>query len=256
MASEVIRIGESRSRAPRSTSAAAERLALLLLQVLAVVDQQDPVAGGDPEDGEEADQRAERDDAAGDPGGQHAADQRHRQREEDQRRRAASCGTRPAAAAGSQPGDDRRARAAGSAPPAAPAYSPSSSAWYPRAKLHRAPASVCSSLTTEPRSRPSTLPPTSSRPGVALRGRWRSGWAAARPSATSPSRTWSPGRRVDRQVLDAGHAVPGRSGCSRPRRRRPCPARKMSPTSSPATSVAAARRTSPGLRPYFSAWPG
>ena len=38
------------------------------------------------------------------------------------------------------------------------------------------------------------------------------------------------------------------------RRRRPCRPRKMSPTSSPATRVAAARRTSPGLRPYFSAF--
>ena len=61
MASAVIRIGDSRSLAPRITSARPNALALLALEVLEVADHQDPVARGDPEHGEEPDQRAEDD---------------------------------------------------------------------------------------------------------------------------------------------------------------------------------------------------
>jgi hypothetical protein len=64
VASAVIRIGDSRSRAPRRTSSGTEALALVPLQVLEVVDHQDAVARGDPHHGEEAHQRPERDDAA------------------------------------------------------------------------------------------------------------------------------------------------------------------------------------------------
>ena len=63
VASAVIRIGASRSSAPRSTSAA-ERLALALLEVAVVAHEHDAVARRDPEDGDEADQRAERQHAA------------------------------------------------------------------------------------------------------------------------------------------------------------------------------------------------
>ena len=74
MASVVIRIGESRSCAPRSTSAR-PKLAFVLLEVLEVVDHQDPVARGDPEHRVEPDEGAEREDAAADPRCEYSADQ-------------------------------------------------------------------------------------------------------------------------------------------------------------------------------------
>ena len=108
MASEVIRIGASRSRAPRSTSAGPNSHALVLFEVLAVVDQQDAVAGSDAEDGEEPDQRAEGDDATARPGREHAADQRHRQGQEDEHRQPPPPERRLQQEQDRAPGDERR----------------------------------------------------------------------------------------------------------------------------------------------------
>ena len=80
----VIRIGDSRSLAPRRTSSETERLAFHLLEMAIVLDQQDAVPRGDAEHRDDADERAEREDAVAREGRQHAADERRRKREEDQ----------------------------------------------------------------------------------------------------------------------------------------------------------------------------
>ena len=86
-------------------------------------------------------------------------------------------------------------------------------------------------------------------PRAGSRAGSRSASARRCTSATSSSRTWPPSGVSISRFSDVGQAVRAPRACSRPARRRPCRPRKMSPTSSPAISVAAARRTSPGLRP-------
>ena len=76
-------------------------------------------------------------------------------------------------------------------------YSPSSSTWYPRASCTE-PSFCLISLTTEPRSRPSTAAPTSRY----LESPCRSmalGFGCSATVATSPSLMWPPdGRSIGR----------------------------------------------------------
>ena len=86
VASAVMRIGDSRSRAPRRTSAGpnsspSNRSRCWKWLIIMI-----PLRAAMPEHGEEADERPERQDAAAEVGRDHAADQRRRQRQErDQR---------------------------------------------------------------------------------------------------------------------------------------------------------------------------
>ena len=213
MASAVIRIGESRSLAPRMTSSRPNGTPSTLFEVLQVADHQDPVAGGDPEHGEEADERAEVDVADEQPRGEDAADERHRQRQEHQRREPDALERRLE----QEQDRDRRAEAHQQQPVlgglALGALAEQRDVVADRELDLREPRLDGGRRGADRLPLPATLALTSilfeplirvMSLGVVLTTRF----------ATLPSRTWPPSGRVDQQVLDVAEVAARPRGCS------------------------------------------
>ena len=198
--SVVIRIGESLSRAPRSISPG-RRHAFIFLEMLAVTDQHDAVARGDTHHREESDQRAERQDAAA--------------------RYAAR--TPPTRATGSVKMD--------MSPAASSRRTPAAGGRPRPVRQSRQPESAVGGLTFRVLAQDSVVDPTGNstarrafwtrhnRGEIAVLRRWpdvdapgafralmRWAWRQG-DAATSASRICCAARGVDRQVLDAAHAV-------------------------------------------------
>ena len=248
VARAVIRIGDSRSwrpatRAPgrRSPPRGVSRCWKWLIIMI-------PVARGDTEHREEPHKRTERDRAAGQVDGEHAARQGDRAGPGRRARPAASCAARrrrrrktPSTAASAN--RSRRLCAV-----CRSAYSPEQLRVVAEREIDRRRAAASMSLTTEPRSRPSTFALDVDAPRVALafdrvRRRLRRG-------RRRPAQTHVPAAgRVEEEIADVGQAVARFRRAPDVARRRPSRRGRCRRPPRRTSRVAAARRTSPGLIP-------
>ncbi len=178
------------------------------------------------------------------PGGEHAADQRHRQGEEHQQGqppagRTTACSSSRTATPAST-GGEQQLPVLGGLPLL---VLPEHLGVVAERERDRLRASPRARVTTDPGRAPRRRRPRRAG-GVALPLDAFGRRCRSRTVATSARRTRLAGRRVDRQALDRAHAVARLVGVLHTTTSYALPPRKMSPTSSPATSV----RRRPGAR--------
>ena len=181
---------------------------------------------------------------------EHAADESHRQGQEDQQREPPAAERDLQQQQDRETGDDRDAvevRLRGLPLLVLAEQFGVVAAWERDARR----SAFLTSATTEPRSRWLTLAATSRRRESFSRS-MTLGTGPTLTLATSPRRTTVPDGVSIGRALTACTLVRV-CGVLHTTVSYALPSRKMSPTSSPATRVAAARRTSPGFRPYFAA---